>query len=83
MPQLHPQLPSAQTHSNLSLEKKKKEFVEVDPETFAVHWMSAYYEPNHSSKLLISTIYADYDQICRNIGRKGILSLEGFQTMLR
>ncbi|XP_065670216.1 uncharacterized protein LOC100198293 isoform X8 [Hydra vulgaris] len=69
--------------SNVSYGNQTNEFVEVDSETYAVHWMSAYYEPHPSNNILLSTIYADYEQVSKSSSRKGILSFEAFQVILR
>ncbi|XP_047122990.1 uncharacterized protein LOC100198293 isoform X2 [Hydra vulgaris] len=91
--QAYPNQQSIQAYPNLQLSKadasnvsygnQTNEFVEVDSETYAVHWMSAYYEPHPSNNILLSTIYADYEQVSKSSSRKGILSFEAFQVILR
>ena len=60
-----------------------EQLVELDPEIFAAHWMSGFYEPHPSNKLLVSAIYADYMNTCKQVGRNGVLSIQAFQHILR
>lgn len=58
------------------------ELVELDPEIFTAHWISAYYEPAPDSQVLLEAVYKNYLRICQEMAREKMLNFEEFKILL-
>lgn len=66
----------------IQLTSPGSELVELDPEIFTAHWISAYYEPAPDSQVLLEAVYKNYLRVCEEMAREKLLNFEEFKILL-
>lgn len=66
----------------IQLTSPGSELVELDPEIFTAHWISAYYEPAPDSQVLLEAVYKNYLRVCQEMAREKLLNFEEFKILL-